>query len=104
MYLSMSAAPWPKRLETTFTSSGWETSLGILRALEFLTILGKDARDAVGREIVVEVVVDLNGRSPAASADALDLFEGEDSIRRNAYVADAKLILEFLVDVVCVAI
>jgi hypothetical protein len=48
----------------------------------------------------VEVVVDLNGRGPAAGADALNLFEREEAVGRNAIGADAELFAEALVDFV----
>ena len=63
-------------------------------------IAGQNAGHAVGRQIVMEVVVDLNRRRPAAGADALDFFEREDAVGRHALVADAQLFLEALVNVV----
>ena len=56
-----------------------------------------------GCQLVVEVVVDLDGRRPAAGADALDLFEREEAVGCDAFVADAELFLEALVDVVSAA-
>src|SRR3974390_2804832 len=95
MYLSMSAAPCPKRFETIFTSSGWETSLGILfLVLALVPIPVENIRHALGCQIIVKVVVHLNCRRPAAGADALHFFEGEDTIRRNAFVTNAQLFLE----------
>ena len=51
----------------------------------------------------MEVVVDLDGRRPAAGADALDLFEREEAVGRDALVADAELVLEALEDLVAAA-
>ena len=57
----------------------------------------------LGRQLVVEVVVHLDGRSPAACADALDLFKRKDAVGGDALVSDAKLFLEALVDFVSAA-
>ena len=46
-----------------------------------------------GREVVVEVVVDLHGGRPAAGADALDFFQRKQAVRRDAFVADAEGVL-----------
>ncbi len=51
-------------------------------------------------QIIVKVVVHLDGRSPAAGADAFYFFEREDAVGGHALVPDAKLFLEFLVDLV----
>ncbi len=45
--------------------------------------ISKIASTLLGGEVVVEVVVDLHGGSPAAGADALDLFERKDAVRRD---------------------
>src|SRR5664280_429309 len=103
MYLSISAAPMPKRRVTIFTSSGCETSLGIgfcSFRLGFVAVVGQDAWDLIGRELVEEVVVDLDGRRPTADADALHFFEREDAIGRDALVADAQFFLKAFVQVV----
>src|ERR1035438_9302378 len=96
----MLAAPWPKRLLTSLTSSGWETSLG-MGAAPFLAgtaaIAGQNAGHMLGRELVVEVVVDLDGRSPAAGADALDFLQREEAVGGDAFMADAELLLKALV-------
>src|ERR1035438_116797 len=103
MYRSISAAPLPKRRVTILTSSGWETSLGIVRlpfGLDSAAIRRHNAGYMTGRQLVVEVVVYLDGRRPAASADALDLFEGKDAVRSHSLVSNAQLLLEAFVEVV----
>ena len=45
-------------------------------------------------------VVHLDGRSPAARADAFHLFEREDAVRGDAFVPDAELFLEALIHIV----
>src|SRR5579859_1833040 len=100
MYLLMSAALWPKRLETIFTSSGWDTSLGIFfLVLDLVPIAVQNFWNVGGGQIVEKVVVDLDGRGPAACADALHFLEREDAVGRYAFVADAELFLKFLIDV-----
>src|SRR5580698_10315361 len=99
----MFAAPMPKRWLTTFTSSGCETNLGTGSAPfcpGATAIAVENAGDMVRSEVVVEIVVDLNGGRPAARSDALDLFEGEQSVRRHALVANAQFFLKSLVEVV----
>src|ERR1700722_12441951 len=92
----------PKRLEMTLTSSGWETSLGS----------GCVSLGAIGCEhfvylvvgqIVVKIVVYLNGRGPAADADAFDFFEREEAISGDAFMADAELVLKMVEEVVTTA-
>src|SRR6476646_407240 len=99
----MSAAPWPKRRDTTFTSSGCETSLGI-RGCSFChglgSIFGHEIWHLLGNHIVVEVVVHLDGGGPAACADALNLFEREDAVGSDALMANAEFFLKALVNVV----
>src|ERR1700733_11359377 len=99
----------PKRREMILTSSGWETRLGIFflvlkqvlgPILDSLRICAQDAGHEIGLELVVEFVVDLNGRGPAARADALNLFEREEAVGGNAIRADAELFTETLVDFV----
>src|SRR5579862_3239400 len=78
MYLSIAAAPWPKRREMIFTSSGWETSLGIgLRSSlrSFCAKLGDEVGNLLWAQLIVEVIIHLDGRRPGASPDALNLFE-----------------------------
>src|SRR6185437_5521758 len=99
MYLSMFAAPWPKRFETILTSSGWETSLGIL-FLVLGPVLIENRGDALGLYVIVKIVVDLNRRRPAAGADAFNLFEREEPVAGHSLVSDAEFFLEFLVDVI----
>src|ERR1700687_1612532 len=106
MYLSIFAAPCPKRFETIFTSSGCETSLGIFRCpscIRAAFICGQDLRYVLRRQVVVEVVIDLDCRCPAAGADAFNFFEREDAVRSYTFVPDAELFLEFFVDIVSAA-
>ena len=62
-------------------------------------ILGKDAGNVVRGQLIVEGVVDLDGRRPAADADALHFFEREDAVGRDALVANAEFVLEAFVEV-----
>src|ERR1700728_2146242 len=97
----MSVAPMPKRLEMTLTSSGWETSLGIRwLSLVFCPIGIQDLVDLVVGEVVVEVVVYLNGRRPAADADAFDFFEGEEAVGGDVFVADTEFFLQVFKEIV----
>jgi hypothetical protein len=57
----------------------------------------------IGIELVVKIVVDLDGRRPATCADALNLFEREDTVSGDALVADAELFLESLENLVSAA-
>src|SRR5579863_3099547 len=104
MYLSIFAAPWPNRLVTIFTSSGWETSLGmfflIFLVLDLHPVLGKDSGYILRRELIVERVVYLDGRRPAAHPDALHFFQGEHPVRRDSLVPDSQFLLEPLIQVV----
>src|SRR5580704_1085903 len=99
MYLSILAAPWPKRFDTILTSSGWETSLGIFSFSLFLVldlgpVLIQDSWNVVGGQFIVEGIVDLDGGRPAADADTFHFFEREDAVWCDALVADAEFILE----------
>src|ERR1700691_2635157 len=102
----MLAAPMPKRLLTTFTSSGCETSLGMgavpLRS-GAAAIAVENAGDVVSGEVVMEIVIHLDGRPPAAGADAFDFFEREQSILGHALVPDAEFFLEALIKVISAA-
>src|ERR1039457_1457055 len=117
MYFSMAAAPWPKRLDTILTSSGWETSLGMGRGpfrvppqrrrpvagdpgIRVVAIIGEQTRHGVGTQLIVELVVHLDSRRPAAGADALDFFERENAIGRHAFMSDTEFLLEALVQIV----
>src|SRR5580698_783485 len=91
----MLAAPWPKRRVTIFTSSGCETSLGIGH-LSSIAIALKNAGHVIGSQVIVEVVVDLDGGGPAAGADAFHFFKREDAVCGHALVAHAELFLEAL--------
>src|ERR1700738_1702329 len=107
MYFSMSAAPWPNLFVTILTSSGGGTSLGMSRAsisagigLNLSTIAVENARNAIRCQLVMEVVVHLDGRRPAAGANAFHLFERENAVRSHALMPHAQLLLESLVEVV----
>ena len=63
-------------------------------------IAAQNAGHQVGFQLVVEVVIHLDGRRPAAGADALDFFKREEAVGRHALGTDAQLLLESLVDVV----
>src|SRR3954468_12995890 len=102
MYLSMSAAPWPQRREMTLTSSGWETSSGILIA-RFLPVFFEHGVHLLVCQVVVEVIVHLHGGSPAACADALDFFEGKDTVWCCLAIANAEAIFAVLKHLVAAA-
>src|SRR5271167_3411749 len=95
----------PKRLEMTFTSSGWDTSLGMGRLflLGFCAIGVQDCVRLVASEFVVEVVVYLNGWGPRANPYAFDFFEREEAVGGDALVADAELFFEVLEEIVSAA-
>src|ERR1035438_323560 len=99
----MEAAPWPKRRVTILTSSGWETSLGMgycpLRT-GFAAIGDQEAGHMLGRQLVEKIVVDLDGWTPAAGADAFHFFERKDAVSGDAFVAYAEFFLKALVEVV----
>src|ERR1700739_623647 len=106
MYLSIFAAPCPKRFETTFTSSGCETSLGIFRrpfCACTAAVVGEDFRYALSCQIIMKIVVHLDCGSPATCADAFHFFEREDTIRRYAFVSNTEFFLKLLVYVVSAA-
>src|SRR5216684_2462477 len=107
MYFSMSAAPWPNRLVTIFTSSGCDTSLGMGGSpfsagigLSLSAIAVENARNTLRRQVIVEVVIHLDGRGPSACPDAFHLFEREHAVRSDALVAHAQLFLEALIEIV----
>src|ERR1700687_4260851 len=58
--------------------------------------LFNDAIELHGREIFVEVVIDLHGRRPRASADAFDFLEGENAVGGGFFVADFQPLLGLL--------
>ncbi len=60
----------------------------------------KRSRNLFGSQIVVEVVVHLDGGGPAACADALNLFEREDAVGSDALVANAEFFLKAFVNLV----
>src|ERR1017187_6258532 len=97
----------PKRRETILTSSGWETSLGMMdnppSAWGFGAVTGHDAWHLVGIQLLDEVVVDLDGRRPAAGSDALHLFEREEAVLCHALAPDLQLLPEAFVDLISAA-
>src|SRR5580704_1144903 len=108
----MLVAPMPKRLETILTSSGCETSLGILflvrkqilrSILYSLRISDENAGNEVGLDLIMKFVIDLDGRRPTTCAYAFYFFDREESISRHAFGADAEFLLEALVDFVSTA-
>src|SRR5579872_408616 len=114
----MSVAPWPKRLVTTFTSSGWETRLAICELVvcnlvieeplprglfklpnhklqdhqfllrSFLVLVQRPVHFFC-RQVFMEVVVHLRGRRPAACSDTLDFFQRKQAIRGRSFVSDS---------------
>src|SRR5579863_6939865 len=95
----------PKRREMILTSSGWELSLGILvlgpgTIFDSLPVRPDNAGHEIGFELIVEVVVHLDGGRPRARANALDLFERKETVGGDAIGADAELFAEALVDFV----
>src|ERR1700685_4283610 len=90
----------PKRRVTILYSSGLDTSLGIFslvlelfagRAdllgssdLGLTAISAKDAGHVVGFELVVEVIITLNGRSPTAGANAFHFFKRKNAVGSHA--------------------
>src|SRR5215469_836146 len=94
----------PKRFVTIFTSSGWETSLGIfLLVLDLRPVLGKDSRYIVRLQLIVKRVVHLDRRRPAAGPDAFHFFEREHRVRCNSLVLDAQFLLKPFVQLVSAA-
>src|SRR4051794_35858292 len=101
MYLSIFVAPMPKRFVTIFTSSGCDTSLGIVfLVLNLLSILIQDRRHIVRLQLIVKRVIHLDGRCPAARPDAFHFFEREHAVWRNSLVTDAELLLKSLIQLV----
>src|ERR1700733_3399874 len=94
----MSVAPWPKRRETTFTSSGWETrsAMGLLRC--FLPVLVKHLIHLLGGQVLVKVVIHLRRRSPTASSNAFHLFQRKQSGSRRSLVTHAQLLSAMMQD------
>src|SRR5450756_814834 len=96
----------PKRRVTILTSSGCETSLGMSRASLCIHRPGLCAIACqyvvyllVG-EVIVEIVVYLKRRGPAANADTLHLFKREETVRGDAFMPNPQLVLQVLKDVV----
>src|ERR1039458_122860 len=113
----------PKRLETTLTSSGWETkyaircSLFAFRSCTRSRPLAKSEErmalllflllqpvnqfvDRRGRQVLVKLVIHHQRRRPGACADALDLLQVEQPVGSRLLVADAQLLLAMFEDVV----
>src|ERR1700733_1832524 len=66
---------------------------GHLVTVHFLPVAFKYGVHLLVGQVVVEVVVHLNGRRPAAGSDALDFFQREDAVRRGLFVTDAEPVL-----------
>src|SRR5438045_9450453 len=62
----------------------------------FLAVLVQNLIHLVDGQVLVKVVVDLNRRSPAAGADALDFFKSEHSVGRGPFILDSQLFLAVL--------
>src|ERR1039458_4460196 len=113
----------PKRLETTLTSSGWETkyaircSLFAFRSCTRSRPLAKSEErmalllflllqpvnqfvDLRGRQVLVKLVIHHQRRCPGACADALDLLQVEQPVGGRFFVADSQLLLGFLEELV----
>src|ERR1017187_4059300 len=115
----------PKRLETTLTSSGWETKYAIRRLLFafrspnrsrplakseermatdlLLFLLLQPVNQLVdlrGRQVLVKLIIHHQRRRPRACADALDLLQMEQPIGSRFLVADAQLLLAVFEDAV----
>src|SRR6185503_18352894 len=60
----------------------------------------QDFGNGFGSQTVVEVVVDLDGRRPAACANAFHFFERKRSVGSHAFMSNSKLVLEALVNIV----
>src|SRR3954463_187327 len=97
----------PKRRETTFTSSGWETKsamrlsdcaienwalnrkitqslnrqISLLRCLLLIPV--QNLIHLLRRQVLVKVIIHLRRRSPAAGPNALHLFQREHPIFRG---------------------
>src|SRR5260370_32131450 len=110
----MSVAPWPKRRETTFTSSGWETKSAMrnvycgvvdgrpkvpptvrinhqkLLLFSTLPIFLEYPIDLVGGEVFVKIVIHLGRRRPTACTNAFHLFQRKQTVRGDPFVSDAE--------------
>src|SRR5580704_7718992 len=69
----------------------------------FLPILVEDLIHGFRREVLVKVVVDLDGGCPAAGTNAFDLFEREDTVGGDSLVADAETLAAMLEELVASA-
>src|ERR1700733_16165258 len=90
----MSVAPFPKREEINFTSSGWETRLAMHFSGSTCLVPGavifENFVHRVRCQVFVKIVIYLDGGSPTAGADALHFFQRKKLIRRGFLVADAQ--------------
>ena len=66
-------------------------------------VLGEDLVHLGGGQVVVELVVDLDGGRPAAGADALDFLKREETVTGDLFVADAEGGLAVVEDLVAAA-
>src|SRR4051794_17858721 len=79
----------PKRRLRTLVSSGLGSLYSI--ALVGLSAGLEDLVELLGCDFVMEVVVDLQRRSPGTGADALDFFDGDAAVGGDFLVPDAEL-------------
>src|ERR1039457_5975429 len=111
----------PKRLETTLTSSGWETKYAIRcslfafrspnRSRPLATSEERMATDLLlflllqpvnqlvdfrGRQVLVKLVIHHQRRRPGTCADALDLLQMEQPVGSRFLVADAQFLFAVL--------
>src|SRR5579864_2247379 len=88
----MSVAPLPKRLETILTSSGWEVRSAIELLSSTLAILLDHRVHLLIGQILVKVVIHLNGRRPTASADTLNFLQRKNAVGRSLFVPDSQFL------------
>src|SRR4029077_4308362 len=124
----MLTAPWPKRRETTFTSSGCETRsamrlgdcaiepLGIEKPRfliarspdrtiakfyllrSLLLIVVENPIHLLYRQVLVKIVIHLRRRSPAASSDALHFLQRKQPVLCRLLVPDPQLLRTMMQD------
>src|SRR5664279_1714535 len=104
-YLSIAVAPLPKRLESTGTTSGWETRYAIFELLLSFQwrvgpVLLEHLVEFVRRQILIEVVVHLCGWAPTAGSNALHLFQRKQPVRRGLLILNSQLLLAMGEDLV----
>ena len=72
-------------------------------AFGFSAVVVEDLVHGFGRQVLVEVVIDLRSRGPGAGADALDFFQRKKAVGSDAFVGDAELLLAMVEDFVAAA-